>query len=553
MRSPGGNMRALLNGAGGHWRRAAAVALLTALLAGCGGAGDEDANGNGAEPEPAPDWWRCSEPRLDGRFVFGRAPFGCPVSEFGDPETVTHRYSALIFDDTAARDAERQRYMGEMRAFLGTIAEQVIVDRKPGVDDSEIGEWQRAVFAAAHQESFWAHYREDPSPETPTFLSMLRGDGGHGHGLLQLDDRFWRDALRDGAGWRLEEHALFTLNILFDGWERAPEQPCVSRADSWRERSRAAYSAYNGGPGSICRWTNPDDPVHTIDVQFADKYDRREWRDFVSEPTAASSLDLACLRAGAQGCEVAEPQGAGRRTLLRTSEGAVCVRRGDGHECLDSLADAACLTAHAGMAGAPIATAQEGDDRKQRILDRHTVCDDAVGALAGVGDTIELRRDAGLAPSPDAAPVAEARAGERLQVLDYRVTDARSGARHYRVARAGERYWLAGGDHGDHATHAVAVAAPADPAGPVPVVGARWWVARDGGITLRAEPDGDAVGHVPDGTAVTVREIAVRDADNRVFVRVAHGGEMGWLYAGRAGPPETFGDWLSPQAEGESP
>ena len=527
--------------------------LLALLLAACGGAGEDGPDSDDSEPEAAPDWWRCEAPRLDGRFTFGRAPYGCPVADFGDPDAVTARYPTLIFDDTAPRDSERHRYMGEMHAFLRDVAEQVIVDRKPDVEDAEIAAWQRAVFATAHQESFWAHYRQDLEPSTPSFLGMLRGDGGHGHGLLQLDDRFWRDALRDGAGWRLEQHAIFALDILFDGWRRAPDQPCVSRDDAWRERTRAAYSAYNGGPGQICRWTNPDDPAHAIDLQFADKYDHQRWREFVSEPAAASSLDLACLRAGANGCRSASPHSATQQPLWRTDDGAVCVPRGDGLECLDSLADAACLAARAGRPGEHIAKAPEHDDADRRMLERHTVCADAVDGLVGVGNAIELRRDLGLSTAPGAAPVAEASQGERLQVLDFRIGDARNGRRYYEVAREGERYWLQAGDHRDHAAHTIPAPAPDSAPGPLPATGELWWVAAPDGIALRGEPDGRTLERVPPGTAVSVREVTVRGPNNRIHVRMRHAGETGWLHVGRAAAPATVDHWLRSEAEGAAP
>ena len=539
-----------------QWPRHAlvAAALLTALLGGCGGSGsesDDPASGDddsGSDTEAVGDWWRCDEPRLGGAFTFGRAPFGCPVSEFGDPAAVEDRYAELVFDDSAGRSNERSRYMDAMYPFLRALAEDVITDRKPDVGATEIAEWQHAVFATAQQESFWSHYRRDPDSDTPSFLSMLRGDRGHGHGLLQLDDRFWQEALLNGAGWRIEDHAIFALNILFDGWARAPDQPCVSSADAWRERSRSAYSAYNGGPARICRWADEDDPNHAIDVQFINKYDRRAWRDFVRNPSTASTLSVACLRGGARDCSVDDgATGQTGATLLQTEDGGVCMRAEDGLQCLAELADAACLAARAGIDGEHIASAPARGKTERRMLDRHAVCRDAVAALAGVGDYIELTRETGLARAPDAAPRRTARAGEVVQVLDFRVTDAETGARAYRIARDGAADWIAGGDNRDHADAIRRLPGPSGANGPIPATGERWWVVAPQGIALRATPDGEAVRRVPRGAAVSVLEVTVAGPDNRIHVRSGYGGDNGWLYAGRAGDPGTLGDWLARQ------
>jgi len=478
-----------------HPGKGLAASALAILLGACNLTLDltEVADDDSTGTQPVSDWWRCDEDtRLEGSFEFGRVSTGCPVSEFGDPQIVRNNYLALIFDDSQDETTERDRYMDEMYSFLRSIARQKITNRK-NPTATEIDEWQRAVFATAHQESFWTHYREpDPAP----FLSMIRGDSGHGHGMLQVDDRFWEDALlEDDVGWRLEAHAIFALDILFDGWQSAPDSTCLDHPQNWRDRARSAYSAYNGGPSRICRWANED---NSIDDQFATKYDNRDWRNFVTNPMTTSLAGLGCPGTGGDGCRAHDRAG---------PSGARSVDAGD----------------------RPVA------------------------ALAGTGDYVELTRDTALARSPGGAPLTTASADEVVQVLDVRIADARIGARYYRVARDGERYWLDAGDNRDHAAHATIAPGPPGEPGPIPSAGELWWVAAPDGIRLRAEPGGSAVGHVPHGASVSIRGVTVEGDSRRVHVRVDRGGERGWLYAGRAGPPESLGYWLSREPGQASP
>ena len=249
------------------WRTTLLITAVAALIAAC----EVD-----TDPEvEASDWWRCPE-RLDGDWTFGRAPYGCDVEAFGSAETVRTGFSAYIFDDARPREEERIRYMEQFGGFLGKAAGAYIRSRRPDVTEAEVSAWRHAVYATAHQESFWSHYREGRIRGGP-ILTMLRGDQGHGHGLMQIDDRYHTDAIASGVGWRLDENLTYGLDIYFEGWRRAPDQWCVVSATDWEARARAAYSAYNGGPAQICRWTDPDDPWARNDQGFYDKYTRQQW------------------------------------------------------------------------------------------------------------------------------------------------------------------------------------------------------------------------------------------------------------------------------------
>lgn len=259
------------------WTGAVCIAAVLALLAACELRSGDPGNGS-AEIQPS-DWWKCAV-RLGGNWTFGRAPFGCNVAEFGSTAVVRSDFSSYIFDDDAPRDGERIRYMEALHAYLRDQAADYLRSRRPDASDPEVEAWQQAVYTTAHQESFWTHYRE-ASTVNGRLLTMIRGDSGHGHGMMQVDDRYHTNAIAAGIGWRLDDNLIYALDIYYAEWQRAPAQWCVSFPEDWVARARSAYSAYNGGPGQICRWTDPDHIWSANDQGFYDKYVLSQWQYYV--------------------------------------------------------------------------------------------------------------------------------------------------------------------------------------------------------------------------------------------------------------------------------
>jgi hypothetical protein len=257
------------------WRQVVVAAALAALTA-C----ELDTGSESTEVRPS-DWWNCPE-RLGGSWTFGRAPYGCDVEEFGSAEVVRASFGPQVFDDDQPRDDERIRYMAELHSFLALGAAEYLRSRRPDAGEDEVAAWQHAIYATANQESFWTHYREATTGDR-RLLTMLRGDHGHGHGLMQVDDRWHTGAIALGVGWRLDENFIYALDIYFDGWQRAADAWCVSSPVDWKARARAAYSAYNGGPAQICRWTDPTQRWAQNDAGYEDKYDRQLWLNYVAQ------------------------------------------------------------------------------------------------------------------------------------------------------------------------------------------------------------------------------------------------------------------------------
>lgn len=259
-----------------------ALILAAAVLAGGCDADSLDDSGSDDDTTTAPaDWENCPEP-LAGNWTFGRAPWGCAVEQVGSAERVRADFGDAIFDDGADhRSVERDRYMNVLYEFLATTAADYLRDRRPDVSAEEVQAWRRAVLATAHQESFWTHYRSTDG-DSGGVLTMIRGDSGHGHGLMQIDDRWHTDPVEKGVGWVLDENFLYALDIYYDGWQRAPDSDCVDAPNAWESRARSAYSAYNGGPSQLCRWTDPDHRWAGNDEGFHEKYTYQRWLDHVS-------------------------------------------------------------------------------------------------------------------------------------------------------------------------------------------------------------------------------------------------------------------------------
>ena len=76
--------------------------------------------------------------------------------------------------------------------------------------------------------------------------------------------------------------------------------PVLLHAVDWR--ARAAYAAYNGGPGKICRWTKKKNTWARNDRGYWEKYQSQGWLKFVASADARSSVDVECLVEGGDRC-----------------------------------------------------------------------------------------------------------------------------------------------------------------------------------------------------------------------------------------------------------
>lgn len=501
-----------------------------------------------ASPHETEDYYLCAND-VGGQWgAFGRIPRGCDVDPFGNPEFVTRTMSPLIFDDNQAFDSETTKYMDNLHASLMESASYYFSVRKPSASEEEITAWKQAIATVATVESYWSHYRHASDQR----LKMIRGDSGHGHGMMQIDDRWHFVEIEDGVGWQLFENILYSFEIFYSAWEDAVVSNCVDSASNWRDRSRSAYSAYNGGPDDICRWNN--EPGQWVqDSNYLDHYNQRQWFDVLSEPEATSQVDVICFLEGEEDCIPLidnSPQADWYYQLLGLSNGHHCLFDGKSLHCVAQALDVVCLNVLLNTVSRNevlMIGSNESDSFEQTFYERH-VCLENVNETFKVADTIEsviainIRSTAGGADTG-----IDSVAGKSYQVLDLVVTGSHSQHRYYKVkqdqtigyiyAGSKEDYyeWVVLGDH-DNLDEIM-----------VPVVNDEVKVLATNGLSLRQEPDSDSelLNTITTNTELTVLDTRVIGSDNSIYIRLSVNGVEGWAYIGHLLPESTVSDWIS--------
>ena len=530
--------------------------LMTLLLAVAGSAQ--------AAYTATPNDWACTN-KVGGTWTHGRAPSGCDASAFGPDSFVRGNYAGVIFNDAATSlTVERQRYMQSMYPVIRDASDRYLRSRKPAVSARELEAFQRGAYALLRQETFWSHYRDAQlSTGQPYVLKMMRGDSGHGHGMMQVDDRYHFVQLQEGKGWNMMQNFTYAIDIYYAAWEAAPAAclggvtaPTGTTAqvdEYWRGRARSAWSAYNGGPTKVCRWQNTADANVAKDNGYRDNYDNRLWLPDVANLNQAAGIDVACLMDNGPSCPV--PAGgtveAGKLLLVGS---AACVLNGSTLECVDDVRDAACLAGRAPFAEGSITQVYVSQTAGFSRVDhnRHQLCRAQVPGLQSLASAIATLKPLDLRSAPDGMVLGQAPAGT-YQVLDFMVSGATQQTRLYRI-RALVNGVLTDGwiDAGTAANHA-SVAVGAAPAGAGVIAYAGDWVKVVPNLNMRATPGGTLLVAIPAGTPVQVKEVFGTASANNLYYRLEYthtDGVLreGWIFAGNLYPSSTLANWAVPAA-----
>lgn len=242
--------------------------------------------------------------KVGGSWNYGQAPQACAVEPVQKTDVILSQFGpSLLLESQVASGGERTRYMTDMYAILKAMGSYYIRRRDPHVSATEEENFLRALYALATQESVWSHYRRGKDG----VVRYMRGDVLHGYGLMQIDDRSHIANIRNGKAQDLIFNMALGLDIFYAQWVRSATQSCVSNAGNWRSRARSAWSAYNGGPGSICRWANPKSAHAQKDIDYRTKYDNKPWLSVVSSTTQESKLNVKCMAEGVRPCNPGSP------------------------------------------------------------------------------------------------------------------------------------------------------------------------------------------------------------------------------------------------------
>lgn len=490
------------------------------------------------------DWYKCVGKTTSNEWNFGRVYYGCNASEFGSDSVVKESYGPVIFGDGKARDTERKRYMEELHAVVRDAAAYYIKKRKPSVSSAEVEAFQLAILTTAAQESYWTHYRLF----TDNKYKMMRGDVGHGHGLMQVDDRHHFPAISQGLGWNLLGHMAYAMDIYYAQWERAPAQSCVGSATNFEARIRSAWSAYNGGPGKICRWTNPNDTWARNDEGFYSHLKGQRWKPLAGNLSKAASINVPCLIEKRENCpppgDPVQPTLV-ENVLYRTAAGTPCVFRAGRLSCVAEFRDHVCLRAVSAFTSVtPVVVtdaAIAGIVREN--LDRHATCGAFAAGLLKVGQMAEARLNVNLRATPGGGLVGVFNKGEVAEVLDFEVRDLAQKDRYYKIRVGALEGYVFAGSASDFGNWIVASTLP----GPIPTViarvGEKVQIVNAAGINLRRTAGGVLVGNIPKGVQVTVEEFVVAGTDNKVYYRVTYKNVVGYIYTGMLSPAESVSTW----------
>lgn len=509
-----------------------------------------------------PNDWACTN-KVGGAWTHGRAPSGCDASAFGPDSFVRGNYTGVVFNDAASSlTTERQRYMQAMYPVIRDASDRYLRSRKPDVSARELEAFQRGTYALLRQETFWSHYRDAQlSTGAPYMLKMMRGDSGHGHGMMQVDDRYHFVQLQEGKGWNMMQNFTYAIDIYYAAWETAPAS-CLGGVTSpsgttaqideyWRGRARSAWSAYNGGPTKVCRWQNTADANVAKDNGYRDNYDNRLWLPDVADLNKAAGIDVVCLMDNGPSCPVPSGGNVQAGKLLQVGS-AACVLNGTTLECVDDVRDAACLAGRAAFDESSITQVYVAQTSGFARIDhnRHQLCRAQVPGLQSLASAIATLQPLDLRSAPDGMVLGQAAAGT-YQVLDFMVSGAVQQKRLYRI-RALINGTLTDGwiDAGTAATHASFVSSAA-PAGAGAIAYAGDWVKVVPNLNFRATPGGTLLVTIPAGSIVQVKEVFGTASANNLYYRLEYthtDGKLhdGWIFAGNLYPTSTLANWVLP-------
>ncbi len=485
-------------------------------------------------------WWQCSS-RIGGDWTFGRAPYSCLVDHMQTQSTVKNQYGPILFEDARSRNTERGRYMNELNAVAKEMARFYLQKRKPQASEAEIQAFTKGLLTLMHQETVWSHFRVG----TDNRVRYMRGDSGHGHGLMQVDDRSHQSALLSGKGVDLAHNMVYGLDIFYDAWQRAPSQSCVSSSSNYTARTRSAWAAYNGGPARICRWANPSSPFAHHDEQFLSKLRNQTFKSWISSETHKTDLNISCLVDGSRPCA---NTGSGPVVPSENEAyqiGDLFCRWGQSLYCVERLNDLKCLEL-ADNRSYPVRGSLDEDQVGNRpvvIADRNQLCGENVQGLFEVSQQVELLKNINVRKTPGGELLTTASSGLQTRVLDFAVTSSSDQKRYYKINSDGTEGYVYAGDKQSFLEWVTDVEEPVEPESLIARVGDDIEVVAPFGINLRTSPGGRLLVRVPNSETVEVVDRIVQGSKNYLYYKVQYQNSVGYIYSGYLDDMETVPQW----------
>lgn len=492
-----------------------------------------------------PDYYKCVN-RVGGEWNYGRAPQACDGQTFGDDRVVLQDYSPIIFNDLQNISNERSRYMTELHAVIKAASVYYLKKRIPNVSTQELEAWTLGILTTASQESYWSHYRH----ATDRKLKMMRGDFGHGHGMMQVDDRAHFNAIEKGIGWNLASNITYAMDIYFAAWARSPSQSCVQSSTDFMARIRSAWSAYNGGPSRICRWKNPNDKWSKNDKNFFNQLSNKKWQSFVKDNNKIPSINIACLMEKGTNCSGTSTPPPEQfeleyHQLYMVQNQKACILGTDGLQCVEDQKDRVCLLALSTFETEKSIPISEDIylNSNPRVWDRHQLCKQKDSTLFSVGQNIQVQKNINLRTSVGSGIVSTIPANRVVAVLDFELRNSRTLERYYKVQYQNKTGYVYAGKNADYASWATLFDSTTPPLSSVAQVSQKIRIVTASGINLRESPTGRILMAVPQNVILVVEKVIATGVDNNIYYQITYQGKVGTLYSGKLKPQDTVKTW----------
>lgn len=412
-----------------------------------------------AEGKSADKSFVCNNP--DVRGGWGALKLGCDADQFGDVERIQSIYPMLVFDRRNPDPAHLAEYLTNMNAIIRKVAHDYYLQRIPDAKPKTLEAFMRATVAMGAHESMMSHYRISADGN----YKLMTGDHLVSHGVMQVNQNYHSNKDYD-TSFDLVGNVVGGLDEYFLAWNNALKQQCFWQSNGAKpsletmleNRARSAYSAYNGGPSRLCRYTNTTSRFKEHDEDFRKNYHDQPVLKFITDQNRPSPVNTACILNGDDLCAMAKPA---RDHYVKSRplvfpDGKTCLTSdGTTYTCATDMRVFSCLAKidPKVLDHDPVKLPKIPSNAKVRIVqDREPLCMKAVKGLIKVGSTIVLNKEILVRKEIGGSPIGNTHLGRVYQVVDYDLRLGGKTERFYKIVMHGdEQGWIYGGSDEDFA------------------------------------------------------------------------------------------------------
>ena len=397
----------------------------------------------------------CKHPDTPGGY--GALDLGCDADQFGDVSRIKLVYPSLVMDRRADDDAFKE-YITNVNSTIKTIAYKYYLARIPDAKPATLAYFTNVAVVVAAHESKLSHYRIAKDDR----YKLMTGDHLVSHGIMQVNQNFHANKELDSS-FDFVGNVVAGLDTYFNEWNRAVKASCFAGMNGkaptlermLQNRARSAYSAYNGGPGKLCRYSTPKMKFAAHDVAFLETLKTRPYLKWIKDNRQAP-VNVKCLMEGDTLCAMAKPA----RDQFLTSRPLLLA---DGRTCMTlngkSLYCAADMRVFSCLSKVNPETLENDPLRLDKLppgtqindlANREQICSKAVQGLIPVGSQIILQKDVVMREEVGGAPIGSLKMTRPYQVLDYDIRLGGKSERYYKIATpGGDTGWIFGGEDAD--------------------------------------------------------------------------------------------------------